>query len=354
MVKAPRTGLENGMLVGLGNPLLDISANVEPTLLTKYGLEPDNAILAEDKHKPLYKAMEENKTVEYVAGGATLNSIRVAQWLCGEDAATVFGYMGCIGKDADGDKLAEKAKEAGIRFEPQVNTEVSTGRCACLITGDGAHRSLVADLGAANTFKPTHFDADGVWSIITAADYFYIGGFFLTVSPESILKVAKHGCAENKYVTMNLSAPFICQFFADPMMEAFPYVDILFGNETEAVAFAKQQNFGTEDIKEIAKKAAKLEKTNNARERMVVFTQGTLPTVVAFEGQVKEYDVIVIPKQEIVDTNGAGDSFVGGFLNQFIQGKDIEKCVEVGHKAANYVIKQSGVTLALNGYKGLV
>jgi len=354
MVKAVRTGLENGIALGLGNPLLDISANVDTSLLTKYELEADNAILAEDKHKPLYKEMEENKTMEYVAGGATLNSIRVAQWLCGENAATVFGYMGCIGQDADGDKLAEKAKEAGLRFEPQVNTEVSTGRCACLITGDGAHRSLVADLGAANTFKPTHFDADNVWSMVTAADYFYIGGFFLTVSPESIMKVAKHGCDENKFVMMNLSAPFICQFFASPMMDAFPYVDILFGNETEAVAFAEAQNFGTKDIKEIAQKAAKLEKANSCRERMVVFTQGTLPTIVAFEGQVKEYDVIVIPKEDIVDTNGAGDSFVGGFLNQFIQGKDIEKCVEVGHKTANYVIKQSGVTLAPNGHQSLL
>jgi len=31
---------------------------------------------------------------------------------------------------------------------------------------------------------------------------------------------------------MNLSAPFLSQFFKKPMMEAMPYVDILFGNET--------------------------------------------------------------------------------------------------------------------------
>ena len=32
--------------------------------------------------------------------------------------------------------------------------------------------------------------------------------------------------------TMNLSAPFLCQLFKKPMMDAFCYVDILFGNET--------------------------------------------------------------------------------------------------------------------------
>ena len=31
---------------------------------------------------------------------------------------------------------------------------------------------------------------------------------------------------------MNLSAPFLCQFFKEPMMAAMPFVDILFGNET--------------------------------------------------------------------------------------------------------------------------
>lgn len=31
---------------------------------------------------------------------------------------------------------------------------------------------------------------------------------------------------------MNLSAPFLCQFFKKAMMDAIPYVDILFGNET--------------------------------------------------------------------------------------------------------------------------
>jgi adenosine kinase len=64
------------------------------------------------------------------------------------------------------------------------------------------------------------------------------------------------------------------------MMAALPYVDILFGNETEAATFAKEQNFGTEDIKEIAKKAAALPKVNKERSRMVVFTQGDQPTII--------------------------------------------------------------------------
>lgn len=57
-------------------------------------------------------------------------------------------------------------------------------------------------------------------------------GFFLTVSLESILKVAKHASENNKLFCLNLSAPFICQFFKDNLMQVMPYVDVLFGNET--------------------------------------------------------------------------------------------------------------------------
>lgn len=57
-------------------------------------------------------------------------------------------------------------------------------------------------------------------------------GFFLTVSLESILKVAKHASDNNKLFCLNLSAPFICQFFKDNLMQVMPYVDVLFGNET--------------------------------------------------------------------------------------------------------------------------
>lgn len=342
--KKPRVGIEEGLLVGMGNPLLDISTNCDDAFLKKFDLKANDAILAEDKHVPMYKELVKNFEVEYIAGGATLNTMRVCQWLV--QKPNVISYFGCIGDDDYGTKLVEKATEAGVNMKPQVNTENNTGTCAVLITENGANRSLVANLAAANHFKRTHFDNEDVMGVVKKADYFYIGGFFLTVSPESILEMAKHGCDNNKYVMTNLSAPFLCQFFAEPMMKLFPYVDVLFGNETEAVAFAKQQNFGTEDIKEIALKAAALDKINKERERIVVFTQGKEPTIIASGGKITEHQIIPIEANEIVDTNGAGDSFVGGFLSQLMQGKEIGRCVQVGNYAANYIIQQSGVTLS--------
>ena len=50
--------------------------------------------------------------VEYIPGGATQNSIRVAQWMLGVPGAT--SYFGCIGKDEFGAKMEEACKSDGV------------------------------------------------------------------------------------------------------------------------------------------------------------------------------------------------------------------------------------------------
>ena len=66
--------------MGMGNPLLDISANVGQDVLDKYDVKLDSAILAEEKHQPLYKELVASYKPQYIAGGATQNSIRVGKF----------------------------------------------------------------------------------------------------------------------------------------------------------------------------------------------------------------------------------------------------------------------------------
>lgn len=65
--------------MGLGNPLLDISANVDEDFLKKYDLQPNDAILADEKHKPLYDELIEQYKAEFIAGGSVQNTLRIAQ-----------------------------------------------------------------------------------------------------------------------------------------------------------------------------------------------------------------------------------------------------------------------------------
>ena len=115
--------------------------------------------------------------------------------------------------------------------------------------------------------------------------------------------------------------------FKKAFTETMPYVDFLFGNESEAEAFAESEGWKTKNITEIAGKVccatqpclpsqhqvllhvrnkqlsaarktlmnccwlqiASQPKENGARGRTVVITQGALPTVVASQGKVSNH-----------------------------------------------------------------
>jgi len=322
--------------------LLDISAVVDKDFLDKYGLKPNDQILAEVKHKALFEEIVKRSKVEYHAGGSTQNSVKIAQWMI-QKPHKVATFFGCIGADHFGEILKKKADEANVDAHYYEQNEEPTGTCAACITGD--NRSLVANLAAANCYKKEkHLDLDSNWELVKKAKVYYIAGFFLTVSPESILKVAKHASDNNKIFCMNLSAPFISQFFKEPLMKVMPYVDILFGNETEAATFAKELGFETDDIAEIARKTQNLPKENTKRPRVVVFTQGKDDTVATVGEKVTMFPVLDIDQNDIVDTNGAGDAFVGGFLSALVQEHSLEECIRAGHYAANVIIRRVGCT----------
>ncbi|CAN7037010.1 unnamed protein product [Brassica oleracea var. botrytis] len=353
----------DGILLGMGNPLLDISAVVDEDFLTKYDVKLNNAILAEEKHLPMYDEMSSKFNVEYIAGGISsflffflsipLKILIVysltkrvfflladLQWMLQIPGAT--SYMGSIGKDKYGEAMKKDATAAGVNVHYYEDESAPTGTCGVCVVG--GERSLIANLSAANCYKVEHLKKPENWALVEKAKFYYIAGFFLTVSPESIQLVSEHAAANNKVFTMNLSAPFICEFFKDAQEKFLPYMDFVFGNETEARTFSKVHGWETEDVEQIAVKISQLPKATGTYKRTTVITQGADPVVVAEDGKVTKYPVIPLSKEKLVDTNGAGDAFVGGFMSQLVKGKSIEECVKAGCYASNVVIQRSGCT----------
>lgn len=143
---------------------------------------------------------------------------------------------------------------------------------------------------------------------------------------------------------LSLSAPFIPQFFKDPLDETAPYWDYVIGNETEAMSYADSHDLKTHDISTIAKHLANLPKKNTKRKRTAIITQGTDPTIVAVEGEdkVQIFTVHTIEKSEICDTTGAGDAFAGGFVAGMVKGESLERCVDMGQWLAKLSIRELG------------
>lgn len=326
---------------------------MEEAVLEKYELKANDAILAEEKHHPLYDELKAMEGVQFVPGGATQNSARVAQALLG--TPKTVAYVGCVGKDEYAATLGEESSKAGVDVAYMVDAATPTGKCGVLITDGGKNRSLCTELAAANNYKIAHAQGPAIDARIQSAKVYYSAGFFQTVSPDTMIHVAKHAAesSEGKIFTTNLSAPFLMQvppFFA-AIKETIPYTDILFGNESEAAEFRNQMASDPESgfnaemtLEQVAAAIAAMPKVSDKRKRMVVVTQGADPTIVAYDGKIETFPIIAC--DNLVDTNGAGDAFVGGFLAKLVMNNDAEPKVlcDAGNYAANVIIQRDGCT----------
>ncbi|SCU94184.1 LANO_0E05974g1_1 [Lachancea nothofagi CBS 11611] len=323
-------------LVCLGNPLLDIQATVTEEYLAKYDLKANDAVLvdasSDEPKMAIFEELLQFKDVKFIAGGAAQNTARGAAYMLGKDQV---GYFGSVGKDTYSAKLLAENKAAGVVSYYQEQSTVGTGKCAALITGH--NRSLVTDLGAANHFTPDHLDKH--WSVVEQAKLFYVGGFHLTVSPEAIVKLGKHAQETGKPLVLNLSAPFIPQFFKAALEQALPYTTYVIANESEAAAYA--ESFGvkckSDDLVSIAKHIV-----GDSKTRTVIFTHGLEPTVIVSAQGEQTRAVKALPEEKIVDTNGAGDAFAAGFMAGLTEGKNLDQSVDMGQWLAALSIQEVG------------
>lgn len=143
---------------------------------------------------------------------------------------------------------------------------------------------------------------------------------------------------------LNLSAPFIPQFFKVQLEELLPYCDVLIGNESEAEAWALASGLpDTKDLSAVAKALAGLKKVNASRPRTVIFTQGSESTILVSSthpDKPQVFKVNPLKAADIVDTNGAGDAFAGGFLGALVANKSVEEAVEIGHKLGAMCVQE--------------
>ena len=206
---------------------------------------------------------------------------------------------------------------------------------------------MCTHLAAANEYKLDHLQQPHIWSMIESTQVFYVGGYHLTVCVPAALAVAEHAAKTNKIYMLSLSAGFIPQFFKDQLAQVVPYADYIFGNENEAKTWAESQGHNDISIPEAAKLLAQAPKANTKRPRIVIITQGTDPTIVAVaepgkEVDLKEYTVAAIEKDQINDTNGAGDAFAGGFAAGVVEGESLETCIKKGHWLARLGLQELG------------
>ncbi|KAG5468406.1 hypothetical protein LSCM1_02386 [Leishmania martiniquensis] len=349
-------------IVCFGHPLLDMMATVDEAFLREYRIEPGSVTLATMDQLALFsKLLDEFKgRVDFVPGGAAMNTARVLTWVL-PDAH--IAYVGALGKDRFAEILRGALTNARVEQLFEECEDKPTGTCAGLVLNKD--RTLLANLGAAVALSSKHMATTAVQSAIERASLYYAEGFFLNTasSPENLLSVAQHAHTHGKLFCFNLHAPYISVAFQSRLQLLLPHVDILFGSDDDLLAYASvrwphdfdMDALGSATHANSPRQAAlvrclarisMLPSVTTGRPRLVVGTCGSHDTYVACGDHVRSYPVPPMTQEEMVDVNGAGDAFVAGFLAQYIVSGDESASVLIGHASAQNCIRHNGAVVS--------
>lgn len=253
--------------------------------------------------------------------------------------------LGCIGDDSYGEKIQEALDQAGVRPVLEVSSDFPSSRCGVAI--HLKERCLIPEIRASNKLSMEFVQKN--LETISMANILLIEGYFVIEKYDIVQFLVSHYSSLGKQIVFTLSATFMIENFFDKMLEISNSSHLIFCNDDEAKAFSKENSNDFEKISIIIHQMLK------PLDRLLIITCGSSPVVISkYDYSQNSLDFILfsnvnpIQENDIVDTNGCGDSFVGGFLSQYIQGESLEKCARAGNWASSIIIKNVGCTYPNN------
>ncbi|HSU99851.1 MAG TPA: PfkB family carbohydrate kinase [Roseiarcus sp.] len=252
---------------------------------------------------PLARGSDRRASISVQPGGSAANQ---AAWLASFGASVDF-----VARVGAADLESETARFKAIGVAPHLvgDPNRETGRLIALIDADG-ERSFLTDRGANETLEARDIP-DG---LIEGAALIHLSGYsFFAPSPRAaVLDVMRR--AGDKPISVDpASAEFLREVGADTFLAWTRGAAILFPNAEEAAILACSDDPETQCVRLAA------------RYPLVVVKRGAAGAEAA---QGAGHWRVVAPQIDTLDTTGAGDAFVAGFLSQRLLGVDIEPALE--------------------------
>lgn len=344
-------------LICLAQPLVDISAYMSEEFVKKHDLIHGGWQPAEQKHAPVFAALKNQKDVRYTLGGSTLNSIKVAQKIS-KKSPGFCGGIGCIGSDEIGKLFRETLHEVNVAPLLITRPKAETGQCAVLIDPKNAERTMITNLGAGRTFCGK--DAVVFATEILRCEIMLMSAFFFKNlnGSETLHFMADMLRKSGGAVALSLGASPLWNetgLYRKELEEFLPRTDIVFMNEDEALAYGRtfipeklsNEQDELEKCKEIGRYIATLPKeerdiVDKFPARVVVITRGGSAAVLATGDEITTHQPQSIAKELVIDTNGAGDTFCGGFLAALLEGGSYKDGMRLGQHCALKMIQVLG------------
>lgn len=336
---------ESLSIVGFGMPVVDyvVKSSDTPELSREVkanlNYQMENSTKSNEILSKLYYASKVHRT----AGGSTLNAIRMSNFLLKSKVT----YIGCVGKDLNGEFIKKTLKEEKINFGAVESETNATSTAIVLI--DENDRDLYVNVGASSDLslekiKEFDFLFKNAKIIITDA---YLSHYRYK-EYEYIFK--KYSSNDNTIVGFSLAAWEVLRDYYAQIEKLIKFCDLLFMNESEFDTLTKLSNYPIKDKSTIEGFVDLMaeKKSNKNKDLVLVITRGKLDVIIAVHDYKKKNTMVssipiikIDPRLEI-DKTGLGDAFAGGFLAGMIMKKNYIECATLGNIMSSKVIQLNG------------
>lgn len=254
-------------------------------------------------------------------GGSGLNTMRALAML-----GMKCKIHGMIGTDVN--PICEYLESIGIESQ-MIPSSLKTGIANCFITQDGQDpkRSFLTYPGAELEMSSEKISREA----FEGATHVHIEGFQARF-PNALSKAVEYAKDVGATISVDLTGAIHGEGVKEVFEKTIDKVDFVFGNRAEMQALT-----GLENPKEAAE--------SFEEKQLIVITDGPNACWIKNSGENVAASYGVSKVEGVLDSTGAGDFFLAGFLGGVLMEEPIPSCVEKACQAANFVLREYGAQL---------
>lgn len=307
-------------IIGMGNALVDVLVRIDDdSLLEKLHLPKGSMQLIQEDILSEIRKYTSGMKIHRSTGGSAGNTVCALAALGANP-----GFIGKIGQDETGAFFGDTLRQRGVNAL-LATCDLPSGIASTFISTDG-ERTFGTYPGAAATLRAEDLSR----KIFAGYNYLYIEGYLLQ-DHDLMLRAVQLAKEEGLQVCLDMASYNVVEaerdFFDQLIVK---YVDIVFANESEALAYTGKAPH--EALEEIASKCS-----------IAVVKTGKEGSLVKKGTEVIQ--LLSCPIDNVLDTTGAGDFYAAGFMYGLTCGYSLEKCVQISTILATAVIQEVGTTL---------
>lgn len=303
-------------IIGMGNALVKID---DDSLLGKLHLPKGSMQLIQEATLSEIRKYTSGMKIHRSTGGSAGNTVCALAALGANP-----GFIGKVGQDETGAFFGDTLRQCGVNAL-LATCDLPSGIASTFISTDG-ERTFGTYLGAAATLRAEDLSR----KMFAGYNYLYIEGYLLQ-DHDLMLRAVQLAKEEGLQVCLDMASYNVVEaerdFFDQLIVK---YVDIVFANESEALAYTGKAPH--EALEEIASKCS-----------IAVVKTGKEGSLVKKGTEVIQ--LLSCPVDNVLDTTGAGDFYAAGFMYGLTCGYSLEKCVQISTILATAVIQEVGTTL---------